>query len=84
MESLPACSVAISASTGAIALQGPHHSAQKSTRIGVSDDLMVSSKFPVVKVRIDCAMMFVLLCSEEMVATKRAQHLDLLLWHKPH
>jgi hypothetical protein len=29
-------------------------------------------------------MIFVLLCSEEMVATKRADQLDLLLWHKPH
>src|SRR5664279_4484320 len=33
---LPACSVAISSSTGATMRQGPHHSAQKSTNTGVS------------------------------------------------
>src|SRR5215475_3457103 len=31
-----ACSEAISSSTGATILQGPHHSAQKSTRTGLS------------------------------------------------
>src|SRR4051794_11718995 len=34
--SLSACSVAISSSTGATILQGPHHSAQKSTSTGLS------------------------------------------------
>src|SRR3954454_11399508 len=34
--SLPACSLAMSSSTGAIILHGPHHSAQKSTTTGVS------------------------------------------------
>ena len=37
--SLPRCSSAISASVGATILHGPHHSAQKSTRTGVSDPL---------------------------------------------
>ena len=32
---LPAYSLATSSKIGAIALQGPHHSAQKSTRTGV-------------------------------------------------
>jgi hypothetical protein len=49
----PACSVAISASTGAIALHGPHHSAQKSTKIGKSELPIVSSKFADVSVVID-------------------------------
>src|ERR1035437_3513351 len=44
MFSLPACSVAISSSTGAIILHGPHHSAQKSTSTGTSEDLTCSSK----------------------------------------
>src|SRR5665213_178694 len=35
--SLPSMSLAISSSEGPIILQGPHHSAQKSTRTGVSD-----------------------------------------------
>src|SRR3954465_11511541 len=34
--SLSACSAAISSSTGATILHGPHHSAQKSTRTGLS------------------------------------------------
>src|SRR5688500_12816161 len=38
----PACSVAISSSTGAIILHGPHHSAQKSTMTG-SDEALISS-----------------------------------------
>ena len=42
--SLPPCSAAISSSTGAIMLQGPHHSAQKSTSTGLSALPMVSSK----------------------------------------
>src|SRR3954452_7917671 len=36
MVILSACSEAISSSTGATILQGPHHSAQKSTRTGLS------------------------------------------------
>src|SRR3954470_16988192 len=36
MVSLSACSAAISSSTGATILHGPHHSAQKSTRTGLS------------------------------------------------
>src|SRR5918992_275157 len=35
--SLPLCSSAISSRTGLTILQGPHHSAQKSTRTGVLD-----------------------------------------------
>src|SRR5271169_70918 len=44
MVSLPACSSAISSSTGAIILHGPHHSAQKSTSTGTSEALTCSSK----------------------------------------
>ncbi len=44
MVTLPACSSAISSSTGAISLQGPHHSAQKSTTTVPSADLTSSSK----------------------------------------
>ncbi len=36
MVSLPAFSLAISSSAGLICLQGPHHSAQKSTSTGPS------------------------------------------------
>src|SRR3954452_24947204 len=36
MRSLSPCSLAISSSTGATILHGPHHSAQKSTRTGTS------------------------------------------------
>src|SRR2546422_36383 len=36
--SLSACSAAISSSTGATILHGPHHSAQKSTSTGLSLD----------------------------------------------
>src|SRR3954453_1143795 len=36
IRSLSPCSLAISSSTGAIILHGPHHSAQKSTRTGLS------------------------------------------------
>ena len=53
MVILPLCSRAISSSTGAIILQGPHHSAQNATRTGVSEPLMVSSKAPSVRVRMD-------------------------------
>src|SRR6516225_6327692 len=42
--SLSPFSDAISSSTGAIILHGPHHSAQKSTSTGFSDPLIVSSK----------------------------------------
>src|ERR1017187_2665926 len=40
----PACSVAISSSTGASILQGPHHSAQKSTSTGWPDFRTSASK----------------------------------------
>ena len=50
MENLSACSVANSSRIGAIILQGPHHSAQKSTRIGFSDAPMTSSKVASVRV----------------------------------
>jgi hypothetical protein len=43
MVSLPSNSLAISFSTGAIILQGPHHSAQKSTKTGVSDSTTICS-----------------------------------------
>src|SRR3954447_24453117 len=42
-RNLPAESSAISSSTGAIILHGPHHSAQKSTRTGSLDPLISSS-----------------------------------------
>src|SRR5450830_2019002 len=42
--SLPSYSLAISSRIGAIALQGPHHSAQKSTRTGLSDFNTSASK----------------------------------------
>src|ERR1022692_2289357 len=41
----PDCSVAISSSTGASILQGPHHSAQKSTSTGWVDFSTSASKF---------------------------------------
>src|ERR1041385_3542025 len=41
----PAFSRAISSSTGAIILQGPHHSAQKSTITGLSSCFSSRSKF---------------------------------------
>src|SRR5712692_4981941 len=45
IRSLPGWSLAMSSRTGAIILQGPHHSAQKSTRTGRSEPLISSSKF---------------------------------------
>jgi len=42
--SLPDCSVAISSRIGAIILQGPHHSAQKSTMTGSLAAPICSSK----------------------------------------
>src|SRR5581483_8450178 len=50
MRSLPACSVAISSRMGAIILQGPHHSAQKSTRTASSAPLISSSNVASVNV----------------------------------
>src|SRR5262245_3043956 len=44
MVSLSFKSVAISSSAGAIARQGPHHSAQKSTRTGLPDFKTSESK----------------------------------------
>ena len=49
-SSFPACSEAISSSTGAIILHGPHHSAQKSTSTGTSEDLTCSSKLASLRV----------------------------------
>src|SRR4051812_48392719 len=42
-------SAAISSSTGAIILQGPHHSAQKSTSTGADEPLTASSNVAVVR-----------------------------------
>src|SRR5580693_7257402 len=50
--SLPACSSAISSSTGEIILHGPHHSAQKSTRTGTSEPLTCSSNVASLRVTI--------------------------------
>jgi hypothetical protein len=41
---------------GAICLQGPHHSAQKSTKIGVEEELTVSSNVELVRVMIPAAI----------------------------
>ena len=56
MVSLPTSSVESSFSTGAIALHGPHHSAQKSTKTGVVELFTVSSKLLLVRVIIPSAM----------------------------
>src|SRR5688572_29727009 len=48
----PSYSLASSSRIGATILQGPHHSAQKSTRTGVVDLRTSASKFAVVRVRI--------------------------------
>src|ERR1700710_2977463 len=47
---LSACSAALSSSTGAIILHGPHHSAQKSTRTGRSLPRTSASKLASVTV----------------------------------
>src|ERR1044071_7071906 len=49
---LPSSSVANSSRIGAIALQGPHHGAQKSTSTGVVDALTVLLKDSVVRLTI--------------------------------
>src|SRR5262245_49922076 len=49
---LPSYSLASSSRIGAIILQGPHHSAQKSTSTGVVDFKTSSSKFATVRVTI--------------------------------
>src|SRR5690606_34322511 len=48
--SLPACSSAIWSRMGAIILHGPHHSAQKSTRMGSEEPETISSKVASVRV----------------------------------
>src|ERR1019366_2914986 len=58
-SSLPACSSAISSSTGAIILHGPHHSAQKSTSTGTSEDLTCSSKLASLRLVIFSLMVLV-------------------------
>jgi hypothetical protein len=50
MVNLSDCSTANSSRMGAIILHGPHHSAQKSTRIGLSDAPTTSSKVASVRV----------------------------------
>src|SRR2546425_7513834 len=47
---LPAYSLASASTVGPSRLQGPHHSAQKSTSTGAPDFNTLSSKFPSVKV----------------------------------
>src|SRR6185295_5987218 len=51
----PACSLAMSSSTGAIILHGPHHSAQKSTSTGASAPPTPSSNVASVRVTIPSA-----------------------------
>src|SRR5664279_3248237 len=45
-RTFPSYSWEISSIIGATILQGPHHSAQKSTNTGLSDLMTISSKFP--------------------------------------
>src|ERR671928_2179603 len=54
--SLSPCSAAISSSTGATILHGPHHSAQKSTRTGLSLPSTSSAKVASVTVTVLPAM----------------------------
>src|SRR5579864_2906535 len=56
---LPAYSVAMASTVGAMALQGPHQGAQKSTNTGVSDLSTSWSKAPSVKVSVFSAAIFV-------------------------
>src|SRR4051794_14057729 len=56
MVSLSPCSAAISSSTGATILHGPHHSAQKSTRTGLSLPSTWSAKLVSVTVTVLPAM----------------------------
>src|SRR3954468_7075079 len=49
-DSLPVCSSAISPRMGAIILQGPHHSAQKSTMTGSDAEPICSSNVASVRV----------------------------------
>src|SRR5215475_2864095 len=52
--SLPSISLAMSSSEGPIILQGPHHSAQKSTSTGVSDFRTSCSKEASVALTVMC------------------------------
>src|SRR5258708_518423 len=52
MESLPFSSVASSSKIGAMALHGPHHGAQKSTRTGVVAVVTADLKVSVVRLAI--------------------------------
>ena len=74
---LPACSSAISSSTGEIILHGPHHSAQKSTRTGTSELLTCSSKVASVRVSIFSLM------ASPCQRVQRAPRPDLFPAHSP-
>src|SRR6185436_2769313 len=66
-------SVASSSSTGAIILQGPHHSAQKSTTTGVAEFRTSWEKFPSVNVTI-FATILPLLELQKLFQGKRSHH----------
>src|SRR3954467_9594018 len=70
---LPSYSPASSSSTGAIILQGPHHSAQKSTTTGVDDFKTSSEKFPSVNVTI-FATILPLPSFAESIQSPRSKH----------
>src|SRR5208283_2236929 len=56
MVTLPCISVAISSSAGPIILQGPHHSAQKSTTTGPLDPTTSDLKLASVTLTVDMAI----------------------------
>src|SRR3712207_1844907 len=62
--SLSLCSAAISSRTGATILHGPHHSAQKSTRTGLSLPSTSSAKVASVTVTVLPAMVVLLVVRE--------------------
>src|SRR5687767_2479492 len=66
MVSLSPCSAAISSSTGATILQGPHHSAQKSTSTGLSLPSTSVAKLVSVTVTVFPAMVVLLLSTAWM------------------
>src|SRR3954463_16231880 len=68
---LSPCSAAISPRIGAIILQGPHHSAQKSTITGLSAAATDSSNVEVVRVTIPAVMEEVLSIRNDATGSQR-------------
>src|SRR3954453_4447235 len=68
--SLSACSAAISSRTGATILHGPHHSAQKSTRTGLSLPRTSVAKLASVTVLVLPAMVVLLIGSSKGAGEK--------------